>query len=218
MLKTIINTCLSFIAPAYCPHCGLFITDETAVFCAACEATILPVAPYNLKLSDSRLLDVYAVSSYKDPIKQLILAKASSNRTACMQMGYLMWRRTVLPYLQFDYLVPIPLHWTRFARRGYNQAEVIAHYLAQLSGKPMIKIVTRKRMTKFQSTLTPDQRLANVEKAFIVDEHNAHKIAGKRIMLVDDLMTTGATLQMAAKTIWKLKPAHVNAVVAARVI
>ena len=114
--------------------------------------------------------------------------------------------------------VPIPLHWTRFAWRGYNQADEIAQVLAQKRGKPVVHLLQRIQRTRYQAELESPQRKENVKKAFTLRVADKNLYQDKHIILVDDLMTTGATLQAAAKELFKLKPASITAVVVCRVI
>lgn len=98
-----------------------------------------------------------------------------------------------------DVVVPIPLHWHRRMSRGYNQAEAIAKPLAQHLGLPLVKALRRTRPTKPQARLSREQRRTNLRLAFATMPHRYAKIANKRLLLVDDVFTTGATLEAAAK-------------------
>lgn len=98
-----------------------------------------------------------------------------------------------------DYVVPIPLHKKRFAERGYNQAELIADIVADKLGIPMKKVLLRKRATKQQAKLKRDERLSNLKNAFELVE--GEEVAGKKILLVDDVYTTGSTMGECAKVI-----------------
>ena len=114
-------------------------------------------------------------------------------------------------------IVPIPLHWTRYIARGYNQAFEIASVLALKSKKPVISCLRRVRKTEYQAVLSAEHRKKNIQMAFSVMK-NPEYIEGKHILLVDDLMTTGATLQEATKILLKYKPKKISVVVAARVV
>lgn len=203
--------------PPYCTHCKRFLSHRM-VFCDECYSQIHPIASFPLHVTKKWIVQVMAVADYKKPIKQLILAKGWSDRVASYQLGQLIWERTALHTSQFDYLVPIPLHWRRFAWRGYNQAHEIAQYLAYKSGKNVVPLLKRIKPTKFQSHCTGKGRTENVNAAFQLCIKNKEKFAGKHIVLVDDLMTTGATLKAATHELIKLKPASITAVVACRVI
>jgi ComF family protein len=114
----------------------------------------------------------------------------------------------------FDRVVPVPLHWRRRLARGYNQAERIARPLAALLDLPCATLLTRRRATPPQSLLGRASRLANLRKAFQVP--HPKRVRGLRILLVDDVATTGATLDAAASTLKKAGAAAVTALVAGR--
>lgn len=163
-------------------------------------------------------MKVFAISDYKDPIKSLILAKSSSNIVASNQLGNLIWELTYVRNIAFDYMIPVPLHWTRYAKRGFNQSEEIANILAEKSGKPISKLLKRVKRTPFQSKIMVQARVGNVADAFQLKKLRENVYEGKHLLLIDDLSTTGSTLKFAARELIKLKPASITAVVAARVV
>ena len=97
-----------------------------------------------------------------------------------------------------DVVTPIPLHWHRRLARGYNQAEAIARPLAKRLGKPMVNALRRSRSTRPQALLGRRQRQVNLRRAFAVRPVRARRIQTQRVLLVDDVVTTGATLVTAA--------------------
>ena len=203
--------------PTYCACCKIPLS-ENILFCATCDERIHPVVSTSIKITQRKSMSVYAVCLYKDPVKRLILAKGWSERWASVAMGNLIWDRTSLSTVHFDYLVPIPLHWSRFAWRGYNQAEVIASVLAKKSSKPMISLLKRVKKTRFQSELSGAKRIENVKNVFRLKCSDKALFQDKHIVLVDDLMTTGSTLRFAAKMLLPLRPASISAVVTCRII
>ena len=113
-----------------------------------------------------------------------------------------------------DRVVPVPLHWRRRLARGYNQAERIARPLAGRLGLPCVQALARRRATPPQSLLGREERLANLRKAFRVPR--PERVRGLHILLVDDVATTGATLDAAAAALKKAGAAAVTALVAGR--
>jgi len=163
-------------------------------------------------------MKVFAISDYKEPLRSLILAKGHGDSLASYQLGRLIWQLTYVQQMPCDLLVPIPLHWTRYAWRGFNQADNIAQELSIASDKPVVSLLSRIKRTLPQSQLSQEARQYNVKDIFVLAIHDKHAYEGKHIVLIDDLMTTGATLRAAAKEVMKLKPASVTAVVACRVV
>jgi ComF family protein len=109
-------------------------------------------------------------------------------------------------------LVPVPLAPKRLRDRGYNQSEHLAQALAGVAGKPVrLDALVRVRETPTQTALTPEARLANVAGAF-----RARGVQGSRVVLVDDVFTTGATLLAAAAALKKAGATQVDAVTFAR--
>ena len=219
VLSTLKNACINFVAPPFCSYCKVFIQTRT-VFCDYCKSRIVPVASVTMPLTGNYSIKTFAICAYQDPIKKLILAKGWSDICASKNLGQLMWDMTNLKHMPIDYLIPIPLHWTRLAKRGFNQTVEIANEISRKSNMPIANILKRTKRTQFQATLSAGQRGKNVKDAFALqcNNTNASLYAGKHLVLVDDLMTTGSTLQAAARELVKLKPASITAVVACRVV
>lgn len=102
----------------------------------------------------------------------------------------------------FDWIVPVPLFHARRRERGYNQSAVLARELGKLIHcKTMPRMLRRIRSTTTQTNLTAPQRLSNVQNAFLSGK--SRQLAGRRVLLVDDVMTTGATVNACAKALKK---------------
>ncbi|MFH1246480.1 MAG: double zinc ribbon domain-containing protein [Candidatus Liptonbacteria bacterium] len=115
-------------------------------------------------------------------------------------------------------LVPIPLHHARMRERGFNQAELIAKYVAKTMGWEMACVLYRKTNTSPQSSLGRSERLKNLCGCFSVLDGAAQKnnMCGRNIILIDDVSTTGATFREAANAVLALYPASVTALAAAK--
>jgi len=114
-----------------------------------------------------------------------------------------------------DLVVPVPLHRSRRRRRGFNQARELAARL----GVPMVDALRRTRATPSQTDLPADERHENMRNAFALRRWYARpKLQGRRIVLVDDVSTTGATLEACAEVVRAAGAADVSAVTAARVV
>ncbi|MBF0619038.1 MAG: ComF family protein [Candidatus Omnitrophica bacterium] len=105
--------------------------------------------------------------------------------------------RYELRFSTADMIIPVPLHATRMRERGYNQAELLAERAADILGKPLQNgLLVRHRYTPRQSELGQKERLNNIANAFSIKSRL--QIQGKSVILVDDLLTTGATASSAA--------------------
>lgn len=213
--KTAFHGLRYFFTPSFCVHCKRWL-DEATILCTHCRALIQPIVSAKIAVTPSIIMTVYAASAYDEPLKSLILAKSRFDSLASHYMGQLIWELTHVSNVPCDYIIPIPLHWRRFAYRGYNQATMMAKELAKKSKKPMIELLRRKKYTVFQSVLSTAERKENVTNAFTIRDHDVNQFTGKHLLLVDDLMTTGSTLKAAAKALLALNPASITAVVLCR--
>lgn len=110
----------------------------------------------------------------------------------------------------FDLVVPVPLHRARLRQRRFNQAEFFANRIGLAFGLPVnSKALLRERQTPTQVGLSANQRRVNVRGAFSVQPREAARLAGQRVLLVDDLMTTGATLAACAAALRRARAAEV---------
>jgi len=104
--------------------------------------------------------------------------------------------------LLVDLILPVPMHRAKQKKRGYNQAEIIAKYLAELLCTPHSgKLLLRTAKTPAMSRLRPEERRNNMENAFSIAPGAEKRIEGKRILLVDDIFTTGSTADACSNTL-----------------
>lgn len=103
---------------------------------------------------------------------------------------------------RFDMIIPVPLHWTRLRKRGYNQAEWFAKGVSSITKIPVTRnAVCRVRSTGTQTKLDKSERGDNIRNAFALRKRAGSLVAGKRVLLVDDVITTGATIAECANVI-----------------
>lgn len=206
-----------FLSPPCCLHCHKNISIRTA-FCSSCSLLILPIVPFDFYVGKNKLITIFAASAYKDPLKTLVLSKYHGNETYIRFLANFMVEQSVLQHLDFDIITFIPLHWTRYASRGFNQAEIIAQAVAQRTGKPIISLIVRSKKTEYQARLSLQQREHNVQNAFAVNDKYRMQIVGKKILIVDDLFTTGSTIKAVSSVLWDYKPEKIDVFVACRVV
>jgi ComF family protein len=177
---------------------------------------IRPIVSASLQITSRYSISVHAASSYEDPLRSLILAKNYGDRVASAQLAHIIWEHTHIRTMPCDIIIPIPLHWRRYAARGFNQATIMAETLARYNRAQVLELLSRQRNTLFQAGLSGKEREKNVKNVFVINKQ--YNLAGKHLVLIDDLMTTGSTLREAAQLLLPLKPASIKALVACRVI
>lgn len=204
-----------FIPPS-CAGCFRYMNSYT-VFCDQCTSLLIPVVSTTLKITERYIVTVYAACLYQEPVRTLIVAKQRGDALASHQLGQLMVARLPLDFLLIDYIVPIPIHWTRRLMRGYNQTEEMGYEIVSHVKKPMALLLRRIKCTQYQHTLNKDMRSKNVSEAFaLLSDLDRVLYEGKHLVVIDDLMTSGATLKEAIKMLRTLKPGSITVLVAAR--
>lgn len=204
-----------FLSPPFCYWCKSWLNQRT-VFCTGCLKLIQPVTSEEIKVKNYRV-KVHAVGFYREPLKPLILAKINGNISSSAQLGYLCSQTIKELNLNIiDYIIPVPLHWLRYFKRGYNQAEIMAQEISKELNIEILNCVKRINNTKYQSLLSKEERANNVKNAFTLDSKLAKSIKAKHLLVVDDLFTTGSTVTSIIKTIIKEKPSQITVIVGAR--
>jgi ComF family protein len=216
VIRSLLWYVVYIVYPPLCLYCKNSMSHQTFL-CKECNDRIRPVVS-TVIIKGKYRVPILAVSAYQDPLRSLILAKNYGSIISARALGYLIWHRTYIQEQPVDVWVPIPLHWTRYASRGFNQAEEIAKTLAQYSNKPMHSLLKRRRKTRFQAECSFEERVTNVRQVFTLTTQTHSDYENKHLVLVDDLATTGATLQEAIYTLAALKPASIKVVVACRVV
>ncbi len=158
--------------------------------------------------------------SYEGPVPDLVHALKYADRTDLAPMlGAWMARAAHELIADADMLVPVPLHWTRLAGRRFNQAVLLARQVGRLTGLPVAsRLIVRTRRTPPQVGLGRDERQRNMRSAFVVPDNRKADVAGRRPVLVDDVLTTGATLEAAARTLLAAGAIAVDVLTLARVV
>jgi ComF family protein len=158
-----------------------------------------------------------AAGEYDGTLREVIHALKYGKRCSlAAPLADLMRSRGTELLEQADYIVPVPLHWRRAYRRGFNQARELARHL----GLPTVDALVRIRNTRAQVELAAERRRANMQAAFGLRRQGfraSPSIAGSKVLLVDDVRTTGATLEACAEVLKDAGAAEIYALTAARV-
>ena len=201
---------LSFIAPPYCPRLGIPFVYDPGPELLSMEAIANPPAYQRAR----------AAVRYDDVARTLVHALKYQDRTdLAPAMGRWMARAGQELLDEADVLVPVPLHWRRGWSRRYNQSGALARVISRQSGvKLASEALRRVRATEQQIGLSRSQRASNVQGAFKVATERSADIAGRRVVLVDDVLTSGATTDACARALSRAKAAQVDVLVFARVV
>lgn len=227
---------LSFVFPAFCASCQVPLSqDPKSSFCFECYAKISFIAGTVCQICGRPLPDggrhcyfcrkmrsspvvIRAVGTYKGVLKNSVLRLKFEGAVhlskALAELMNKTWLQT--PELrQSQVIVPVPLHWARRLSRGYNQSELLAHELGQRLDLPVSsRALHRQRWTRPQYRLRRQARQKNLTSAF--GSGRRPDVTDRVVLLVDDVCTTGATLQECAKTLRRAGAASVLALVVAR--
>jgi len=160
-----------------------------------------------------------AAAYYAESARALVLALKHGDRPDIARaLGHWMTRAAADLLPETDAIVPIPLHWRRFMSRRYNQSAELSRAMARESGVLHAPdMLRRMRPTEMQRARSAAARARNVEGVFAVPPHMHRAVQGQRILLVDDVLTTGATLSDATRALRAVGASQVNVVVFARV-
>jgi ComF family protein len=201
---------LSFIEPPYCPRLGIPFVYDPGPELLSMEAIANPPAYQRAR----------AAVRYDEVARTLVHSLKYQDRTdLAPAMGRWMARAGRELLASADMLIPVPLHWRRAWHRRYNQSGALARAIEKASGvKLRGDVLQRIRRTEQQVGLSRPQRASNVQGAFKVSADRQSEIAGRKVILVDDVLTSGATVDACARALLRAKAAQVDVLVFARVV
>ena len=210
---SLIKDLKELLLPRTCPVCGKLLMESEDVLCAFCAIGLPRCRIQNIEdnallrlvwdRADVRRATTFLSYNHESPYHKLIIDfKFHGNSDLAFRLGQ--WAATEAKKVNFwegaDALVPVPLTWWRRFRRGYNQAEMQARGMSEVTGLPVVNLLTRIKNRTPQSRLKGEARRQNAEGIYrakaIPDEWR-----GKCLVLVDDVMTTGATLSSCAQAL-----------------
>ena len=235
----LLTVALNFVLPPRCASCGVQ-TGSTGGLCTKCWIQARFIAapqcsqcgyPFELDFGDGVRCGpclsrppyfdrARAAVAYDDRIGHIVIAFKHGDR-ADLAPGLAAWmRRAGGELLQdADLVAPVPLHRRRLFSRRYNQSSLLGQPLARAAGIPFIgDLVIRQRETDSQGHLSPAARRRNVEGAFRVAAHHKDMLKDKRVLLIDDVLTTGATVNAIARRLKREGARAVDVLTVTRVV
>ncbi|MCM8775556.1 MAG: ComF family protein [Candidatus Omnitrophica bacterium] len=198
---------IRLIYPAICGVCESLLELGEEGICRACEEGLrnlkFPLEETSLDIRSESLDEGWALYPYESPVKEIIGAIKFLKKRWLIRI----FRDEIKSFMltlagenDYDFLVPIPLDREKLAEREFNQSELISHLIRRTGGIPVRTDILRKRhKTSSQSLLSREERRFNLHGVFGVCSRR--HINGKSILLVDDIYTTGATAEEAARTL-----------------
>jgi ComF family protein len=237
-VRRILASLTGAVYPGLCPLCQTPLEKADARFCAPCEASLIPLGPPRCPkcgepfaapdtgdhlcgncsrrkppFAHARAFGLYQ-GALAEGIKRL---KFSNHFTLVRRLAVLLEQAFIaeMSGAAYDLIIPVPLHRKRLRQRGFNQAILIAlplarHHHLRLDHHNLVRV----RDTPPQYGLSRHQREQNVKGAFSLQAPKA--IAGRRVLLVDDILTTGATARECARTLRRAKAANIDVLTLAR--
>ena len=199
------NSLADFFLPRLCPACKNKLNTSEQFICDNCLSKLKFTSPYQMhseydrKFADDKLIsDFHSLFIFeKDKEFQSVAHELKYNGK--FKIGFFLGKlialhlKEIIQEWNADLIIPVPLHSLKKAERGYNQSYFIAKGIKSvLSIAVSDKIVRRRRFTESQTKMNLVERKENIMGAFVVVDKN--KVAGKRIILLDDVITTGATI------------------------
>ncbi|WP_281299711.1 MULTISPECIES: ComF family protein [unclassified Iodidimonas] len=232
---------IDLILPPRCYGCGALV-DRQGALCAACWGGLRFITdprchrcgyPFEYAMAGNPLcgaclagLPLYdrglSALVYDDASRSLILAYKRADRTElAAPLALLMARAGGGLLADADLLLPVPLHHSRLFSRRFNQSALLARALSRQSGIPHDPtLLVRVKRTKSMGGLNRSERMKNVRKAFALggSARSRAALSGRRVILVDDVYTTGATVNACARVLRKAGVAHISVLTVARVL
>lgn len=201
---------LSLIEPPYCARLGIPFVYDPGPGLLSMEAIANPPAYDRAR----------AAVRYDDVARSLVTGfKYGDRMDLAPMMGRWMARAGRELLAGANGLIPVPLHWRRLWARRFNQSAALAGAISGIAGVPVLHgALKRVRATPQQVGLSQAQRALNVQGAFRVPPEGKGAVAGRRLILIDDVLTSGATVDTCARALLRAGAAHVDVLVFARVV
>lgn len=216
-VKNLIESAIDFIFPRVCHICGNSLGNGIKYICPSCVQQ-LPRSLYHRVPSNPMEQRFAGHFQFVNATAHFLYSGNTALADIIHDMKYRHFRgmgevlgeimgKELYPthiFTDVDMIVPIPMHFWKKAKRGYNQAEELAKGVSKITGIESNNILIAKKPHKTQTSMSHNKRLENLKGVFRVDK--SYDISGKHLLLLDDVCTTGSTITEAAKTILAVSP------------
>ena len=234
VLRDIFQTATVFLYPSECRICEEFLADTSVPYiCNRCWQDIHFLEPPwcdicgrpgieglcdPCAITPPRYGKLRSVAFYQTPLQEAIhFFKFEKKQVFARYLLQLLNAHTPSDCNigEYDFILPVPIHKKRLRERGFNQAGLLAKGLGKAQAVPVLTdVLIRQRHTTAQSSLNNEARQQNILGAFAL--HKPNRINGKRLLVIDDVFTTGATIREAVNELWSADPAEVDVLTLAR--
>lgn len=220
-IKAIVNNAVNLVYPMHCAGCGgaLEATNELGA-CASCVKGIRANPKPYYRATDFCFDKAHSACLYEEPLKGLIHAFKYKNGRRLAQL----FSNLMIDFIDnnpeildnIDMITSVPLQNNRLRERGFNQSKILAEKISKEFDISYMDILFKIKSTRPQNELARSERLTNLERAFSVSDNARPDVEGRGILLIDDVMTTGATLAECAKVLKKSGAEKIDCLTLAR--
>ena len=208
------NNLVSLIYPFSCLNCGELVTGsgDRAPLCEKCRDIINYITDDNLyKNTDFKnITGFFSLGFYEGVLRNLLTNLKYNKKTKIVRFlaeetaKRLCRQFSVPPISEYDIILPVPLHINKLQERGFNQSELLAIDISKFLKIPVVcDVVARIKETLPQNKLKIEERFSNLENAFKINDKKVYLISDKNVIIIDDILTTGATVESMAQLLKK---------------
>ena len=211
---------LSLVFPHRCIGCESWLEKESLPVCGPCHASLnfLKIPAHFPRLKKQYFDSAHSALAYERPVLDWVHQYKYHRQFHFVPPMTAFLLQTGLEWTSYDAIAYVPLHWWRQFRRGFNPAHLLADQVAKKTKIPLLHLLTKTKRTSPQAKMDGEARLENVKDVFALSKNAAHQSALKNILLIDDVLTTGATANECAKVLRKSGAKRVDVLTLARAL
>lgn len=204
MIRSIINTISDFVFPIYCFDCGGKVIHREP-FCPLCQKIISEDEPLEVITNFNEYIhNIYSLYNFDDKIVRDAIHSLKYKRYPSPAIHLIDIKIAQIDLNTYDYIIPVPLHWRRFKDRGYNQSKIIAQTIHKYCKIPIVEGLKRSKYNKSQTKKNRENRQKSIKGIFQINKRCEKVLYNSKILIVDDVITTGATITECAKLLYTI--------------